>query len=93
MPAYSFDALTAQGETRKGILEADTARTARSLLRAQDLVPLRVEAVGAGAKSDTAAPRSIWQMTLWQSRVFSATALAIWTRQLPCAGARLDGLV
>jgi general secretion pathway protein F len=82
MPAYSFDALTAQGETRKGILEADTARTARSLLRAQDLVPLRVEAVGAGAKSDTTAPRSIWQMTLWQSRVFSATALAIWTRQL-----------
>ena len=35
MPAYSFEALDAQGQTRRGVLEADTARTARSQLRAQ----------------------------------------------------------
>ena len=45
MPAYSFEALDAQGQTRRGVLEADTARTARSQLRAQDLVPLKVEPV------------------------------------------------
>ena len=42
MPAFSFEALDAQGQTRKGLLEADTAKAARSLLRAQALVPLAV---------------------------------------------------
>ena len=34
MPAYTFEALDANGQTRKGVLEADTARNARGLLRA-----------------------------------------------------------
>ena len=46
MPAYSFEALDAQGQTRKGVMEADTARSARGLLRAQSLVPLSVEPLG-----------------------------------------------
>ncbi len=33
MPAFTFEALDAQGQTRKGILEADNARAARSQLR------------------------------------------------------------
>ncbi len=45
MPAYSFEALDPLGQTRRGVLEADTARTARSQLRSQDLVPLKVEPV------------------------------------------------
>ena len=40
MPAYAFEALTADGDTRKGVIEADSARSARGLLRAQALVPL-----------------------------------------------------
>ena len=40
MPAFSFDALDAQGQPRKGTIEADTARAARSLLRAQALTHL-----------------------------------------------------
>ncbi len=32
MPAYSFEALDAQGQTRKGVMEADTAKAARGLL-------------------------------------------------------------
>jgi len=74
MPAYSFEALDAQGQTRRGVLEADTARTARSQLRAQDLVPLKVEPVqrtGSGLNT-----------VIWESKVFSSTALAVWTRQL-----------
>ena len=40
MPAYAFEALTAAGQTEKGLLEAETARAARSLLRSRGLVPL-----------------------------------------------------
>lgn len=74
MPAYSFEALDSQGQTRRGVLEADSARTARSQLRAQELVPLKVEPVeqkGTGLNT-----------IIWESRVFSATQLAVWTRQL-----------
>ena len=37
MPAYPFEALDAQGSTRKGVIEADSAKSARGLLRAQAL--------------------------------------------------------
>ncbi len=81
MPAYSFEAVDAEGGSRKGVLEADTARAARSMLRAQALVPLSVEPVGAGnASADgggTARSRAIFV-----GRVFSGTKLAVWTRQL-----------
>ena len=47
MPAYSFEALQPDGKIRKGVLEADTARTARTQLRGQGLAPLAVEAIAA----------------------------------------------
>ncbi|MDB5742153.1 MAG: ral secretion pathway protein [Polaromonas sp.] len=90
MPAYSFEALTAEGATRKGIIEADTARSARGMLRAQALVPLAVEPVGAGSNRAQQATASGWNVTLWSKRVFNATALAIWTRQI--AGLVTSGL-
>jgi len=75
MPAFSFEAIDAQGRSRKGMLEADSARAARGLLRAQALVPLQVEPVTSGA--GVAGNRS-----LFSRRVFSSSGLAIWTRQL-----------
>jgi len=90
MPAYSFEALTAEGASRKGIIEADTARLARSMLRAQALVPLSVETVGAASKTGQQAGASGWNTVLWGQRVFNATALAIWTRQI--AGLVSSGL-
>lgn len=79
MPAYTFEALDAQGSTQKGLIEADTVRAARSLLRARALVPLLVEpATSAGG--DT--PASGLNITLWGGTVFSATTRAVWTRQL-----------
>jgi len=90
MPAYSFEALTAEGATRKGIIEADTARTARSMLRAQALVPLAVNPVGAAFKGGQPVSATGWNTTLWSKRVFNATALAIWTRQI--AGLVTSGL-
>ncbi len=80
MPAYSFDALDALGKPRKGVLEADTARAARSLLRAQQLVPLSVQALGTGSSAQPLAHSG--RTALWQRRVFSDTELAVWTRQI-----------
>ena len=73
MPAYTFEALQPDGKTRKGVIEADTARAARALLREQSLAPLSVDALQGGAQA--AAP-------LFSSRAFNSTQLAIWTRQL-----------
>lgn len=77
MPAYSFEALDAQGETRKGVMEADTAKSVRSLLRAQQLVPLQVQPVAGAANDASALGGSLFSRT-----VFTSTGLAIWTRQL-----------
>ncbi|MEY4979218.1 MAG: type secretion system protein [Pseudomonadota bacterium] len=80
MPAYTFEALDAQGVTQKGLIEADTTRAARSLLRARALVPLLVEPATAAGGGEVAA--SGLNITLWGGAVFSATTLAVWTRQL-----------
>ncbi len=81
MPAYTFEALDAQGATRRGVIDADTARAVRGQLRAQALVPLQVQPVGGGPGANGAAATG-W-VARWTVRpVFTATALAIWTRQL-----------
>ncbi|KGH13135.1 type II secretion system inner membrane protein GspF [Comamonas thiooxydans] len=77
MPAFTFEALDAQGQTRKGTLEADNARAARSQLRSQALVPLQVEPVAAG-KGQGRTGASGW----FTRPVFNSTSLAVWTRQL-----------
>ena len=68
MPAFEFNALTADGRSEKGVLQADTARAARSLLRDRGLNPLAVREVDAAA--------SVSQ------RGASSTALALMARQL-----------
>ena len=78
MPAYSFEALDAEGQTRKGVIDADTAKAARAQLRAQALVPLAVDAVSGGEAQVEGGGRR----ALWERPVFNATALAIWTRQI-----------
>jgi general secretion pathway protein F len=78
MPAYSFEALQNDGALRKGVVEADSAKAARTQLRAQSLVPLSVQALA----PDSSDKRSIWQYNIGSSRSFSANSLAVWTRQL-----------
>ncbi|MGB4058862.1 MAG: type II secretion system inner membrane protein GspF [Burkholderiaceae bacterium] len=86
MPAYAFEALTPSGQTEKGLLEADTARAARGLLRSRGLVPLVVEpAASQATDGGTGLNR-----TLWASRVYGPAALAVWTRQM--AGLVASGL-
>ncbi len=84
MPAFAFEALSADGHTRKGTIEADSAKAARSLLRSQSLVPLKVESLVHSPLTDAAA----W--SFFNRRVFSANALSVWTRQL--AGLVSSGL-
>jgi general secretion pathway protein F len=84
MPAFAFEALSADGHTRKGTIEADSTKAARSLLRAQALVPLKVEALAATSTTDNSG------VVFFKRRVFSANALSVWTRQL--AGLVSSGL-
>ena len=81
MPAYSFEALDAEGRTSKGILDADSARSARAMLRAQALVPLAVDAVS-GAASAAGAQAGGGRPAWLSARTLGGTRLAIWTRQL-----------
>jgi general secretion pathway protein F len=81
MPAYRFEALQADGNTRKGVMEADSLKAARSQLRAQALVPLDVQAIASGA-ADLVAALPWWQRPIGRSRAFSASQRAVWTRQL-----------
>jgi general secretion pathway protein F len=80
MPAYQFEALDAQGNSRKGVIEADTVKSARAMLRGQQLVPMVVDAV-MGQTVDGGS-KSWAQINLWGGRVFSSTMLAVWTRQI-----------
>ena len=74
MPAYKFEALDASGKSINGLLDAETAKAARSQLRGQSLVPLSVSLVAsAGTQSEGL------RIT---RRVFNTTGLAVWTRQL-----------
>ena len=77
MAAFEYSALDAQGKTRKGVIESDSARGARSLLRDQGLAPLTIEAVVA----DQAAAGGLqgW-MSRWQT--LNPTELALFTRQI-----------
>jgi len=74
VPAYRYEALDAAGKSSIGLLEADNAKAARAQLRAQAMVPLAVTQVAAGNSAESG--------LRFSRRVFSTTALAVWTRQL-----------
>ncbi len=70
MPAFAYHALDADGRTRKGVLQADTARAARASLRERGLNALDVSPVSEAAASSEG------------GRGLSAAQLALLTRQL-----------
>jgi general secretion pathway protein F len=75
MPAFEYSALDAAGRERKGVLEGDTARQVRQLLREQSLLPVAVSEV---VQTEAKRNRRSFQVT----RGISATDLALLTRQL-----------
>ena len=88
MPVYSFEALSADGQSSKGVIEADSARSARAQLRAQALVPLKVDLAGTPDAGSTA--QGTAGVSVRGRRVFRPLGLMIWTRQL--AGLVSSGL-
>ena len=77
MAAYSYRALNGDSALVKGVIEGDSERQVRSLLRAQSLKPLQV-AANAGSQQRTGQP--FWRHG-WSPRV-SRGELALITRQL-----------
>ncbi len=75
MPAYTYQALDAQGQAQSGVVEADSARAARNQLRAQALVPLNLSALGPSEGPNT-------HHSAWGRAALSRTELTTWTRQL-----------
>jgi general secretion pathway protein F len=76
MPAFRYEAVDAGGVTRKGVLNADSPRAARSDLRLQGLTPLAVEAIAAQVdESGVARSRGFGER-------LSQVELALFTRQL-----------
>jgi general secretion pathway protein F len=69
MAAYQYQAITSSGSSSKGVIEADSERQARQLLREKNLVPIEVQAV---KRSHTSK----------QKNKLSAPDLALFTRQL-----------
>ena len=60
MAAFRFEALTDAGKTDSGVIEAESARHARSLVRARGLAPVVVEPISAdaaGTAQSDGAPR------------------------------------
>ena len=88
MPAFTFEAIDDQGNSRKGVMEGESARVVRGLLRAQTLVPLTVEPVI--GESSNGSTSSGLNKSLFTSRIFNTTGLSIWTRQI--AGLVTSGL-
>jgi len=76
MPAFRYEAVDAGGATKKGVVNSDSPRAARSELRAQGLTPLKMEAISAQVDASGKAARRGFGERL------STTELALFTRQL-----------
>jgi general secretion pathway protein F len=72
VPSFRFEATDAAGRIEHGLIDAESARAARSTLRARGLVPLALDGVAAGAE----------RPALLRRRRFSGSQLALATRQL-----------
>lgn len=76
MPAFRYEAVDAAGSTRKGVVNADSARAARSDLRNQGLVPIVVDAIAAQLDEAGQTRRRAFGDRL------STNELSLFTRQL-----------
>jgi len=77
MGAFDYVAVDATGRERKGVIEGDTARQVRQLLREQGLLPVAVNEV---EEKERSGPRRPLRLSF--QRGLSAADLALVTRQL-----------
>lgn len=76
MAAFEYVAVDSKGKNKKGVIEGDTARHVRSLLREQGLIPLEVTTTLQKTKQKSSG------LSFGQKRKVSASELALLTRQL-----------
>ena len=81
MAAFEYQAVDSRGKTKKGVIEGDTPRQVRGLLREQGLMPTEVTATLAKTKSTTNNKLSDSFSRTTGGKV-SASELALITRQL-----------
>ena len=79
MAAFSFAALDNNGREQRGVLEADSSRQVRQLLRDRGLAPLRIEPV---VKSAAVRSRAAIGVPGFGGPALSVAELALITRQL-----------
>ena len=78
MAAYEYTVLDNKGREKKGVIEGDTARQVRQILRDKGLMPLQIEATAIqNKKRNSETPGKVSR-----NRGISATDLALFTRQL-----------
>lgn len=78
MAAFQYTALDARGKQKKGVLEADSVRQIRQMLRDQGLVPLNVSNTSQREKSTDSKPGTLSNF----GRRLSALDRVLFTRQL-----------
>ncbi|MEO8459360.1 MAG: type II secretion system inner membrane protein GspF, partial [Dokdonella sp.] len=71
MPAFAFQALDANGKTQRGVLQGDTARAVRGVLRERGLSPLAVDEIFGARRGG-----------LFRARGLGGAQLALLTRQM-----------
>ena len=80
MALFYYQALERNGRKTKGMIEADSARHARQLLRGKDLIPVHNEA------GKTASAGGMLQRRRHALSRVAAADLALFTRQLATLG-------
>ena len=80
MPAYHYTAINTAGREQKGVVEADSEKHARQLIRDKSLIPIAVRA----AQHKKTAETNTTQLSTWLNRPrgLSSKDLALLTRQL-----------
>ena len=78
MPAFEYKALDNKGRNKKGVIEADTAKAARSALREKGLIPVEVTTASEQETKSAGSSQSLFSI----ERKISAAELALLTRQL-----------
>lgn len=100
MPAFSFEALDAAGRTERGLIDADSARGARSRLRDRGLLPVAVTPAGARRRSPWRRLPAAERLLIWQQLAaligaglpIDEALAALAEGATPEIGARLAGL-
>lgn len=76
MPAFEYNALDDVGRQKKGVIEGDSPKSARQLLRSQGLTPLDINPVSRKDKNSDKRP------AFSLGKRMSSSELALFTRQL-----------